>query len=112
MALRIGGARLPTVEVAHPFHRCPAAARKRARHAVFHPIGENQAIPGHGAHEMMELGFDGIEIGENIRMIEFDVVDDQRARTVVDELRALVEKCGVVFVGLDHEERRLAQPRR
>ena len=52
---------------------------------------------------MMELRFDRRQIGEDVRMIELKIVEDGRARVVVDELAALVEKRRVVFVGLDHE---------
>ncbi len=52
----------------------------------------------------MELGFDRGEIGEDVRVVEFEVVQNRGARPVVDELRALVEERGVVLVGFDHEE--------
>jgi hypothetical protein len=45
-------------------------------------------------------------------VVEFQVVENQRARAVVDELGALVEEGGVVLVRFHHEERRAAQSRR
>ena len=48
----------------------------------------------------------------DIGVVELDVVDDQRARPVVDELGALVEERRVVLVGLDDEILRAAEPRR
>ena len=43
------------------------------------------------------------EIFKNVRVIEFQVVDDRDLRQVMDELAALVEKRGVIFVALDDE---------
>ena len=45
-------------------------------------------------------------------MIVFEIVEDRGARSVVDELRALVEERRVVFVSLDDEMRAAAEPRR
>ena len=56
----------------------------------------------------MELGLDGLQIREDIRVVKLEIVEDRGARVVVDKLGAFVEKCGVVFVGLDHKERALA----
>ena len=60
---------------------------------------------------MVELCLDRGKIAENVSVIEFKVVQDDGARTVMDEFRALVAESGVVFVGFDHEERRAAQSR-
>ena len=62
-----------------------------------------QAIARHRAHEVMELPFDRGEVGEDVRVVELEVVEDRRARPVVHELRALVEERRVVLVGLDDE---------
>ena len=56
---------------------------------------------------MVELGLDGVEILENVRMIVLKIVDDQRLRTVVDELRAPVEIRSIVLVGFNDEKRAL-----
>ena len=45
---------------------------------------------------------------KDVGVVELEVVEDRRARPVVDELRALVEERRVVLVGLDHEERAVA----
>jgi hypothetical protein len=45
-------------------------------------------------------------------VVELEVGEDQRARAVVHELGALVEERRVVLVGLDDEERRIAEARR
>jgi hypothetical protein len=61
----------------------------------------------------MELALDRGEVVEDVGVVELEVVEDRRARPVVDELAALVEEGGVVLVGLDHERRaRCAEARR
>jgi len=50
----------------------------------------------------MREGFlDRVQIFKNIRVIEFQVIDDRNFRQVMDELAALVEKRCVVFITLD-----------
>ena len=71
--------------------------------------GDDQPLPRHGAKQLVELRLDGLHVLEDVGMVVLDVVDDEGARAVVDELSAAVEVGGVVFVGLDHEERRLSQ---
>ena len=102
--------RLPLAAGACGLHRCPAAHADHPRQRLFSLGMDNQAIPRHGAYQVVELPLDGGQIGEDIRVVEFQVVEDGRARAVVDELAALVEEGAVVLVGLDHEERRAAQP--
>ena len=53
----------------------------------------------------MKLVGDGLEVGIDIRVVKFQVVDDQRLGTVEQELGALVEEGRVVLVGFDHENR-------
>ena len=60
----------------------------------------------------MELAFDCFEVREDIAVVEFDVGNDEAPRTIVDELRALVEERGVVLVGLDDERGTAPEPRR
>ncbi|MNV52305.1 hypothetical protein D3C71_1443890 [compost metagenome] len=61
------------------------------------------ARAGDGAHQMVELRFDGGQIGEDVGVVVFQVVQDGGARAVMDKLRTLVEEGRVVFVRLDHE---------
>ena len=51
----------------------------------------------------MELALHVAKVVEDVGMVEFEVVQHQGARAVVHELRAFVEECGVVLVGLDDE---------
>ena len=59
--------------------------------------------------KMVKLRLDRCEIAENVRMIEFQVIQDRGPWLVVNELRTLVAEGGVVFVGFDHEEGGVAQ---
>src|ERR1044071_5372975 len=61
---------------------------------------------------MVELTLDRRKIVEDIGMIELEIVQHGRSRSVVDKLGAFVEEGGVVFVGFDHEQRRLGMARR
>ncbi len=105
-------ARLPLAAFAGGLHRGPAAHPEYALQGFLGARANDQALARHSAHQMVELPLDGREVGEDIRVVEFQVVQDRRARAVMDELRALVEEGAVVLVGLDHEERRTAQARR
>ena len=71
--------------------------------------GHNEAAARHEIHEALECSLDGIEIGINIGVVEFDVREDQRVRKVVQKLGALVEEGGVVLVAFDDEGARGAQ---
>src|SRR5437773_11639568 len=57
----------------------------------------------------MKLALDGGKIGEDIGMIELQVVQYCSAGAIMNELRALVEEGGVVLVSLYDEERRAGE---
>src|SRR5262245_8228283 len=80
-----------------------AAARQHAGERGVPAIGDDQAVSREGAHEMVELRFDRGEIGEDVGVVELEVVQYRRARRIVQELGALVEERGVVLVRL-HDE--------
>ena len=86
------------------FHRRPATHGQRFRERRVGTVRHDQPRGRHDAHEVVQLLLDGREIGENIGVVVFEVVENGRARAVVHELRALVEKRGVVFVRLDDEK--------
>ena len=62
------------------------------------------ALARHDAHQMVELLLDGAQIVEDVRMIELKVIEDQRARAVVNEFGTLVEEGAVILIRLDDEE--------
>ncbi|OIQ95398.1 hypothetical protein GALL_225590 [mine drainage metagenome] len=109
---------LVTVRAPAIRHRCieilhgtPATARQHTRQSFAAGLHHQPATARNGAHQMMELGFDGAEIGKDVGMVVFQVVQHGRARAVMHELRPLVEKRRVVLVGLHHEKAGLAQTR-
>ena len=53
---------------------------------------------------MMELGLNGAQIGKNVGVVEFKIVQNGGTRTVVYEFGAFVKKGSIVFVGFDNEE--------
>src|SRR5512139_383743 len=91
--------------------RRPAAALEHAVEVGVGAVGDDEPVAGNGAHQVVELGLDGGEVGKDVGVVVLEVVEDDGTRTVVDELGALVEEGGVVFVGLDDEEGAVGQPR-
>ena len=61
---------------------------------------------------MMELGLNLGQISENIGVVVFEIIDNERVGSVVDELRALIEKSRVILVGLYNKIPTLAQSSR
>jgi hypothetical protein len=60
---------------------------------------------------MVKLRLDSSKIGEYVRMIELKIVQHHSPRTIMNELGTLVGESRIVFVGFDHEERRIAKAR-
>ena len=88
---------------AEGFHRRPATHFQHFGQVLVFAVDDQAPATRHRAHEMVELALDGRDIGKDVRVVEFEVVQDRDRRLVVHELRALVEERRVVFVGLDHE---------
>lgn len=110
----VGGGflRLPVALLAHQLLLAPAAHRRGVLKidVAFRP--DDTPLPRHDAHRVVELFLNGLQVVENVRVIELKIIEDQRARAVVNELGALVEEGAVVLVRFDNEERAVAQPRR
>ena len=64
---------------------------------------QQQAAPRHQPHQPRERQPHRVEIGVDVGVIEFDVVDDGDVGQVLEELRGLVEVGAVVLVALDDE---------
>ncbi len=90
----------------------PASHVQDPRQAFLQPVHDHAAGGGHGAHQVVELALDRRQVIEDVGVVELQVVQDGRARAVVDELASLVEEGGVVFVGFDHEVTALPEPGR
>ncbi len=81
----------------------PATALEHALKIGILGIDDDRAVAWNRSQQVIELGFDGLEIGIDVGVVEFQVVQDRHRGPVVHELGALVKERGVVFVGLDHE---------
>src|SRR2546428_876146 len=85
------------------------------RHNVAHmrtvPTGNQPAVAGHEIHKPTKGQLDRLKIGIDVRVIEFDVVDDGEFGQVVHELGPLIEVSGVIFVAFDNEVIALRYPK-
>ena len=63
----------------------PATALQNALQAGFGRIGNNQAGGGQGADKVVKLRFNSTQIGEDVGVIEFQIVQNDGARPVMDE---------------------------
>ena len=75
-------------------------------------VHHRQTRTRYSTHQMMELGFNRLHIGENIGVIVFEIIQNHRAWVVMHEFGTLVEKRRIVFIRLHHKKRRFAQTRR
>src|SRR6185437_9779511 len=60
----------------------PAPARQHALESGVAGPDDDLALARYGAQKMMKLGLDRGEIREDVGMIVFEIVEDQRRRTV------------------------------
>src|ERR1700679_3546607 len=67
----------------------------------------NASTPRNKIDETLESSLHSRKIGVDIRVIEFDVRKNKRVRKVVQKLRPLVEKCGVILVAFEQKWPRL-----
>ena len=67
------------------------------------PADNQSTVAWHQVHQTPKRELYRIEILVDVRMIEFDVVDNRDFREVVHELRAFIKIGRVVFVAFDDE---------
>ena len=91
--------------------RRPAAHLQRVPQKRVGGVPHDAPAPGHDAHQVVELALDGADVGVNVGMVILEVVESQRARMVVHELRAFVEERRVVLIRLDDEVRSRTEAR-
>jgi hypothetical protein len=58
----------------------------------------NQAVARDRANQVMKLALNGLEIRENVGMIELEIIQDNRTGTIMNKLGPLIEKSGVVLI--------------
>ena len=81
----------------------PATLVQDTLQAGFARIDHDTTLRWHCADEVVKLPFNCRQVLKNIRVVELQVVQHCRARTVVDKFAALVKKGCVVFICLNHE---------
>ena len=81
----------------------PATLVQDPRQTLLEPIHHQAPLTWHSSHQVMELFFDGFQVFKNVGVIELKVVQDGRARSVMNKLAALVKKRGVVFIGFNYK---------
>ncbi|KIQ97464.1 hypothetical protein TI01_1009 [Lysobacter sp. A03] len=97
---------------AEGLHRRPATHRQHFGQMRVLAVDNQAAAARHRSHQMVELALDRGHVGENVGVVELQIVEDRDQRAVVDELAALVEEGGVVLVRFDHELTARADARR
>ncbi len=77
----------------------------------FVAIDEGVTLARDDVEQAAEGELDLVERVVNVRVVELDVVHDDALGQVVEELRALVEEGGVVFIAFQHVELRVGEMR-
>ena len=100
--LEIEGAHRVGLAEAEAFHRAVRDVQQFGEVRVV-AVAEELAVARDEPDEMREALLDGGEVVEDVGVIELEVVDNGDLGQIMDELAALVEEGGVVFVALDDE---------
>src|SRR5882672_4846406 len=87
---------------AEPLHGTVRNIEKRGEVPIV-AIAKKEAVARNEPDEMFEGGFDGFEVGEDVGVVELEIVDEGDLGEVMDEFAAFVEESGVVFVALNDE---------
>jgi hypothetical protein len=86
-------------------HLAPAALGNDTLQRLVAGIDDQPTLGGNGSHQVVKLALDCRQVIKDVGVVELEVVQDRGARPVMNELAALVEEGGVVFIGFDHERR-------
>src|SRR5579859_7398252 len=92
---------MPAIGRVKTFDMTPATLREDSFHRLIPGIRNDGSLARHRSDEMVKLSLDRREIGKNIGMIEFEIIQDGHVWPIMDELRPLVEERRVVLVGFD-----------
>ena len=97
--------KIPALLYAKKLALAPAAHRQRFGQLGISAIADDASARRYCTYDVMKLATDRRNIGKDIGVIVFEIIEYQRTWPVVHELAALVEERGVVFIGFDHERR-------
>ena len=95
---------LPFTALAETGDRAPVTHAQHTLQAVLFCVYHQTTAARHGAHQVVELALNGREVVKNIRVVKLQIVQHGGARAVMHKLAALIEKRGVVFIGLDDKQ--------
>ncbi len=101
--------RLPVALLAHQFLLAPAPHRHSLLQVDVVFRQDDAPLARHDTHQVVELLLNRFQVIEDVRVIELKVVEDQRARAVVNKFRALIKEGAVVFVCFDDKKWAVAQ---
>ena len=93
------------------FYRRPTTRIDHCSKVLIGSIDNDSTLARYGAHELVKLPFNGIEVRINVGVIIFEIIKHQRVRAVVHKLCTLIEERCVVFVRLNNEIIRLTETR-
>src|SRR5690606_28745804 len=93
------------------FNRRPAAFIDKRLQVRVSRVDDDLAVTRYGAKQLVKLPYDLVDVPVDVGMIELEVIEDDGTGPVVDELCALVKKSGVVFIGFDDKQLRIAESR-
>jgi hypothetical protein len=88
---------------AHADDRSPGHVLHQTEDVGVIAIRDDYAVARDDANDMRERAEHVVEVTEDIGVVELAVVHREHVRQVLDELAALVEERGVVFVAFDDE---------
>lgn len=91
-AVGIDFTNLPAVSGAEFFHRRPAAFVQSILQALLLSVADDEAFGWYGAHEVVELGLYRAQVGEDVGVVEFQIVQHGGTRAIMHEFGAFVEK--------------------
>src|ERR1044071_2607203 len=82
--------------------------RKRTTHDVEYvlvvSVCDDESVAWYEVYEALKRQLDLVQRVKNIRVIELDIVNNERRRQVMEKFRALIEKGSVVFIAFEHNE--------
>src|SRR5947209_12181826 len=60
---------------------------------------------------MLEGGLDRFKVFEDVRVVEFEIIDDRNLGEVMNELASFVEERGIILITFDDKPFALGEPR-
>ena len=84
-------------------HRRPTSHFDQRLQVLVSAIANDLSASRDHAQQLMELPKNCVHIRIDIGVVVFEIIENERARPVVNKLRPLIEKRGVIFIRLDNK---------